>query len=309
MKKIIHLVAFFLISINAYTQSPVTVSMVTNCFDPAVTIPFFGNFNGKPAYDVNGGNFGGAPSQVSILWVPAASEWRLLLGGGTPIYTNSNDTPLPPATGWIAHPTINTLGTTCTTAITPPTLSGGVSVLLPVSMISFLAKSRGQKVDLEWTTAAEFNNDYFNIERSTDGRTFQKVGLVQGVGTTDKLQQYRLVDENPQTGINYYRLRQVDFDGTEEIYNVVSIMVDKGDESISVFPNPGNDRIELRLNKATQKDTPVKLFDINGRLVYESSIEAGHIQLAMDVSALAKGMYVLQLQNGQDVESHRFVKN
>src|SRR5262249_3785882 len=85
---------------------------------------------------------------------------------------------------------------------------------LPVELIAFIAERHGEKNDLDWTTASEINNDYFAVQRSSDGKSFSDCGIVQGAGNSATQTIYTFSDDRPlQSPVSYYRLKQVDFDG------------------------------------------------------------------------------------------------
>ncbi|WP_245859686.1 T9SS type A sorting domain-containing protein [Spirosoma aerolatum] len=119
---------------------------------------------------------------------------------------------------------------------------------LPVTLLSFTAKPDGDRVQLAWITTSEYNANRFVIERSSDLGEFVQVSEVAAKGTTDERQNYSLIDSDPLPGINYYRLKQVDVDGTIHVYKPISAIIQLSEPVISVFPNPANpDRIHLRL--------------------------------------------------------------
>jgi hypothetical protein len=90
-----------------------------------------------------------------------------------------------------------------------------------------------------WATASELNFDYFDIEKSSDGKTFQSIAKVNGHGTTNERKDYSLEDEKPYIGENYYRLKSVDYDGYTEYFNVVLVDFD-GSKAFSILPNPSD---------------------------------------------------------------------
>lgn len=122
------------------------------------------------------------------------------------------------------------------------TVAGDVS--LPVNLTSLNALSETKQNILTFTTASEINNVGFDIERSSDGIDFQKIGWVEGNGSTTEEKQYTFTDSRPLLGMNYYRLRQVDYDGRFEYSKIVSIMM-KSDDVI-IFPNPAPDIIQIQ---------------------------------------------------------------
>jgi hypothetical protein len=108
---------------------------------------------------------------------------------------------------------------------------------LPIELLTFKASKRNNKVSLSWATASELNFDYFDIEKSADGKDFYSIGKVKGNGTANFRQDYALDDEKPLIGKNYYRLKSVDYDGYTEYFNVVLVDFD-GSKGFSIFPNP-----------------------------------------------------------------------
>jgi len=167
--------------------------------------------------------------------------------------------------------------------------------VLPVELISFGAVKSGRNALLSWETASEINNDYFVVERSVDGKEFQAIGTVDGKGTTQEHQSYSLVDKQPWAGINYYRLRQVDYDGKTTYSEVHSLDFRK--DEISVHPNPANEIISIS-NPHERVQLIVR--DLSGKIIVSREIEHG-IE-TMDVSALSSGMYFFEFTNVQSQE-------
>jgi len=109
-------------------------------------------------------------------------------------------------------------GTPClSTAYGTPTL--------PVELINFEANKINGKVQLNWTTASENNNDQFIIEQSNDNLEYKEIGAVAGAGTSNTLNQYSFLHDQPFVGINYYRLKQLDLNGTFEYSNIISVRI------------------------------------------------------------------------------------
>jgi hypothetical protein len=110
---------------------------------------------------------------------------------------------------------------------------------LPVELLTFMATDQLKSVKLDWTTASETDNDYFSVERSLDGEFWSEIGQVKGSGTTTSVTAYTFTDHHPVVGYQYYRLRQVDFDGEFE-YSKVILVLRSGDSSftLDVYPVP-----------------------------------------------------------------------
>lgn len=175
--------------------------------------------------------------------------------------------------------------------------------ILPIELTQFAANLREGGVLINWTTATELNNDYMALERSADAQNFLEIARIKGKGTTDETQHYAYFDPNPLAGINYYRLRQVDFDGTTDYSKVVAVTLDKG-ELMSIFPNPAKDRINIQTS-LTLLPQEVYLLDALGRRVavnLQGSPGWYEINLPVELPA---GNYWLRLQDRAQI--HRLV--
>ena len=160
---------------------------------------------------------------------------------------------------------------------------------LPVELLYFYAEKENENVRLDWQTATEINNSHFDVEWSTDGINFEKIGEVAGAGTTNDVQFYDFLHKNPVDGENYYRLRQVDFDGKFEYTDVILIEWNgKTVSQWSIYPNPAINYFTI---EASENST-IQLFDISGRLIVEKQISN---QDRIDVSALANGTYFVRI--------------
>ncbi|MBI5915883.1 MAG: T9SS type A sorting domain-containing protein [Bacteroidetes bacterium] len=173
------------------------------------------------------------------------------------------------------------------------------ALVLPVELVDFQAFAEGEMVRLEWATASETNNQGFEVQRSSDGAAWEMLGFVAGNGTTTAAHDYSFLDEKPLPGMNYYRLRQVDFDGGEEFSKVVSAdfrnLQDFG--NLRAFPNPVSDGgLTLLLPENTEEEITVSLFTPAGQLVRSMTVGSG--TNALDVSGLAAGVYTLQVWSG-----------
>ena len=152
-------------------------------------------------------------------------------------------------TGTITFRIYGCNGTGGTLRLDDLTINGTVTTVpLPVTLLAFTAKPDGNRAQLAWTTTAEQNADRFIVERSPDLTEFTPVGEVLAKGTTEQRQDYGLTDPNPAPGINYYRLKQRDVNGTTTLFKPVSVIIRTDEPAISAYPNPANpDQIHLRL--------------------------------------------------------------
>lgn len=218
-------------------------------------------------------------------FVPMATNTFDLISGGTPSGT----------------PTITT--TSDTHVLTTSYINGTLTIdalVLPVELISFEGKAIDQSVALTWLTATEVNNEKFIIERSGDGKTYKSIGEVQGKGTTLEQQEYSFLDKSPYPGINYYRLKQIDYDGMFEYTNVISVLIKRGNGSISLFPNPATETATLSLASDYIGEAKLTVYDRVGRQIIVQSIrlEGGTFQTNIDLSQLSAGLYIIQINAG-----------
>lgn len=187
--------------------------------------------------------------------------------------------------------------------------------LLPVECTDFAAAVKDDNsVELYWTTAQELNNSGFELQRSLDGRRFEPIAWIDGAGTTPEPQKYTYVDRRT-SGLEeaYYRLRQVDFDGTSAFAcTVVAVNFrHTGAGPVQVFPNPASKQIQVRWYGAKSGSTLIRLFDQSGRLLLDQQWNTleGTNQRTLPIADLPKGIYELQLVDANgNTQGVRLVK-
>ncbi|HBX50572.1 MAG TPA: hypothetical protein DEH02_05815 [Bacteroidales bacterium] len=170
---------------------------------------------------------------------------------------------------------------------------------LPVELLKFSAKPNGEDVDLSWSTASETNNDYFTIERTSDFENIQEIAEVDGAGNSNVFLEYRYIDEEPLTGISYYRLKQTDFDGKSTYSDWVSVILEIEDKfEFIVYPNPARigEPIFMKLKGLTvNKEVLVVVKDVTGREYYSKVFitnETDNSIFAIDpYSKISPGVY------------------
>ena len=165
-------------------------------------------------------------------------------------------------------------------------------VLLPVNLVSFNVKRDGQHVALHWNVLSETNNQGFVMERSMDGKTFETIGFVEGAGTSNIAKAYHFVDRSPNFGNNYYRLKQMDYDGAF-IYSAVKVVSFDGVTSITLFPNPVQDILNVR---SVKEEGTFVIIDAMGKVLLKATVQRGMVS-QIDVSALPAGVYFYQLNS------------
>jgi uncharacterized repeat protein (TIGR01451 family) len=163
---------------------------------------------------------------------------------------------------------------------------------LPVELIDFTGISNDEIIELNWSTASEFNNKSFEIERSKDLRNFITIGTVNGRGLSNSVQQYSFLDQEASGNLIYYRLKQVDFDGAFS-YSKTIVISRNATAKIEYFPNPFNS--QLVINNVTE-GAEIKLFSIDGKLVRNKISDGKHDLI--DAADLLPGMYFIEVMEG-----------
>jgi hypothetical protein len=193
-------------------------------------------------------------------------------------------------------------------------LTNGASIdctVLPIELLSFSADALATSVALDWVTASESGNSHFVVERSMDGEHFAPIGQVQGAGDSYTTLEYAFLDPQPTRGINYYRLKQVDLDGS---FSYSKVEAASFGLSISVgtpFPNPATGSVNVEAEVTVAGDAALLLHDASGRVVRSESVVVGKGKqlLTTSVDGLDPGTYVLSVSapDGSTTRAGRFV--
>ncbi len=173
--------------------------------------------------------------------------------------------------------------------------------VLPITLISFTAdKNKDDGVLLKWITASEINNDYFVIEKSENGHDFSELATIDGAGNSTTNLHYSLTDDRPYTPVSYYKLKQVDFDGTTTYSKVVAVrMSGKDFESISLVSDYDNSTIRITLVGSAKGKAEYHLSDALGNVIASNSVQTidGINEIKIDASRLARSVYYFTIRN------------
>ena len=144
---------------------------------------------------------------------------------------------------------------------------------------------------LNWATGFERNNDYFEIEKSSDGIEFVSIGKIEGNGNSPELNHYVFEDEKLSSTINYYRLKQVDYDGAFSYSTIIS--VSKTKTTILLSPNPAKEHTILYINSTKVAYLSYKLYDLRGQSILsgETALQTGGTTIEVSLKELAPGTY------------------
>ncbi len=172
---------------------------------------------------------------------------------------------------------------------------------LPVELLSFIATPEEKGLILQWSTASELNNDFFTLEKSRNGKDFEVIAQVEGNGTSHVKIDYSFTDRNPYLGLSYYRLSQTDYDGTKEIFPVISTIY-TSNKNIEIYPNPVRDYISIKASgKSPNEEISLNIYNIQGNLLFKKRCMTdtfGNLyeRILMD-KAFEKGMYLIELKS------------
>lgn len=176
--------------------------------------------------------------------------------------------------------------------------AGGQCAFLPIELLRFVGSAKEKYVLLEWTTAMEEDNEGFIIEHGTDGRSWSPLGFVPAA---DQAGDYQFRHEEPVAGLNYYRLRQQDFDGREEVFGPISIDYQEAVSALRLWPNPVRNVVFIGGMEISPMVT-VRLLDASGR---ELLAKTGATSL--DVSNFAAGLYTVEVRDGTNIAYQKLI--
>jgi Secretion system C-terminal sorting domain len=176
------------------------------------------------------------------------------------------------------------------------------SAIVPVELTYFQGKNNQTHNLLTWQTASETHNSHFDIERSNDKLTFENIGQVKGNGSTQQPINYSFTDTKPNT-LNYYRLKQVDFDGKERFSHIVSLQNSKN--SVKIYPSVSSTFLTVELPSETEFATVI-ITDILGRNLVRQNTPAGQ---EVNISSLVAGTYFISIDVKGSKTTQRFIKN
>jgi type IX secretion system substrate protein len=167
---------------------------------------------------------------------------------------------------------------------------------------------------LNWSTSQEHNFNYFLIERSIDGENFSQVALVFGAGESDRKIDYSYNDKDLKSrgGVIYYRLKQVDIDGkfSYSSVRIIRLVDEKTSVTLTTYPNPVANDLRITLPFSWQnKHVHIDLYNLSGQLVTAQDIGNSSQTESIALASLQKGIYFVQVRNGDEIAQQRIVKN
>ena len=180
---------------------------------------------------------------------------------------------------------------------------------LPIILENFQATNQGIINQLKWTTSQESNSSHFIIERSADGNNFNEIGKVSAAGNSSLSLHYQFKDENPLNGINYYRLRLVDKDNSQNLSEIVSVR-NSILSGINIFPNPAKGLITIELSVEKSVNAQIYITDMNGSKVLQNqgALIPGKNKIPINVSTLPTGVYNVNVKTASGIKTIKISK-
>ncbi|MGB0881711.1 MAG: BNR-repeat neuraminidase N-terminal domain-containing protein [Vicingaceae bacterium] len=217
------------------------------------------------------------------------------------VYQNRSITFTPTTTGITLRIHCNSIGGPGNDiALDDFTITQCCPAVLPVELIAFEAECDNSNVVLNWSTATEINNSHFIIEKSIDMNTFKEIGVIEGNGNSSTQLTYQWIDYNAFNSSNYYRLKQIDFDGTIKILETVSSKCSEH-KSITVYPNPTTKNITVNLGEAHQ-NISIEIKNVVGQTIQFNKYEsAEYAELSINGEA---GIYFITIFNNLNESIH-----
>ncbi|MEN0006812.1 MAG: T9SS type A sorting domain-containing protein [Bacteroidota bacterium] len=183
------------------------------------------------------------------------------------------------------------------------------SGILPVEWLGFSAHSQENEVELRWQTATEIDNIGFEIWHATDAKAWEHIDFVEGKGDSFQAQAYLFTHRQPVIGNNYYRLRQLDYDGkfSDSVVRQVSVENHLAEEQLKLYPNPTVDYTMVSLPQRHQAGT-VQVVSPNGQIMLTTPIAADQSQIELNAQSWPRGMYFITVQLGSEAYTQRLIR-
>jgi hypothetical protein len=191
------------------------------------------------------------------------------------------------------------------TTFSPWTLANLASPL-PAELIAFDATALDKSVDIRWTTASEINVDYFDVQRSQDGYAFHTIVRQKAAGNSSVEQYYTALDDRPLSGMSYYRLNTIDFDGSAKLSDVRPVyFVGNGANAYLVHEE---NQWAIYYTGVNQNELTIEVFDASGKMVHSQKVQASDGGLYLSNHSFEKGIYLIRMLDGHHVISLKAIR-
>lgn len=190
----------------------------------------------------------------------------------------------------------------------PTGCSPGSGNALPIILSKFDVKEIADDVVLTWTTSSEINSSHFMVEWSTDGRSFESLEKIDAQGNSSENVNYRFIHSDAEAGVNFYRLMQVDTDGSFEYSEVKTVRITLDtDDGVIVFPTAVEQMINIQV-PTIDSEMSIEIVDLGGNSIFNSTLIPTRLIETVDMSQFASGLYVVRVSYDKTITSHRVFK-
>ncbi|HMJ48662.1 MAG TPA: endonuclease, partial [Ferruginibacter sp.] len=181
---------------------------------------------------------------------------------------------------------------------------GPTCIAVPVKLVEFTGTKKNESVILNWSVASETNFKQYDIERSYDGISFNKIGFVTG----RNLANYSFDDNNPSvSGIAYYRLKMIDIDGNFTNSKTIIIKLNNSFSNAIIYPNPAFNSLNILLIKGLSSNSTLQVSDVAGRIIQQQNVAAGSINIPLNLMSFNAGRYIIRVFNSNETIIQSFV--
>jgi len=285
--------------------------------------------SGIEYWDINRDNGTSSPD-ITLFWKPLDGLGIPIDHGIDPAYINdivAANWENCPATGtnkWVSHVGPPDASSTATDGFITVTGFPAYDLVtlgtirynnpLPVELLEYKASCATHGVTLQWNTASETNNAYFNIERSTDAANWTVIAQIDGAGNSNQITNYLYTDENVSNTTTYYRLKQTDFDGNFQYFTPVSVNCGTENEemNIAIYPNPFKEVVNLDVSQFGYPQAQVVIYDVLGNKLLKQEftlIENNSFSASFDMKKIACGVYFVEVTAKDFKKNFKIVKN
>jgi hypothetical protein len=183
-------------------------------------------------------------------------------------------------------------------------LNGGCTVILPIELLSFTANCNTNTTNLKWVTATQTHNDYFSMERSSDGVNYTVLGIIDGAGSSAKSLYYSFTDTTPPEGLSYYRLKQTDFDGQFKYSKIIVVKCENEILEVKIYPNPVSNELTIEMPGNTELEN-FEIISPTGAVIYKGSFTQ---KTTIQTAGFSNGMYLIKFSNNQIYNLKKLIK-
>lgn len=203
----------------------------------------------------------------------------------------------------------NLISSGAVSSFSPFTLGSSTNVNpLPLVLLNFNAKAIANNIEVKWATTSEINNDFFTLEKSTNGSEWSNIATIKGAGNSEVLTNYNFLDVNPVNGTQFYRLKQTDVNGDFTYSAIVAVTFGQSqlNNTLSMYPIPASTVLNIQSSMDLSAGAVVNVYNAQGRMVM--TLHANESNLAIDIQNLESGIYFVEINAGSEIVKSKFQK-